>query len=217
MSDAPQRFPLAWPAGRPRARSRKPGNFSFKGPESGNGWRPKKDITIALAIERLEQELDRMGAKNVLMSSNLELRMDGRIRADRGEPGDPGVCVYFTLKGNPIALACDAYSRVAQNIAALAAHLDATRAIERHGVATAAETLQAFQALPAPDHVLPGRKPWRDVLGFAENWPESAGHSKTMAVEFIRRRYKAKMIEAPNEAAQSDLNVARDLALKEFQ
>jgi phenylpropionate dioxygenase-like ring-hydroxylating dioxygenase large terminal subunit len=29
---------------------------------------------------------------------------------------------------------CDRYTRVADNIAAIAAHIDATRAIERHGV-----------------------------------------------------------------------------------
>jgi hypothetical protein len=211
MSDTPTRYPLAWPIGRPRAKSRKPGRFGAAG---DRGY--KVEISIARAMDRLEEEVQRLGGVNTLLSSNLDTRLDGRPRSGQSEPSDPGVCLYFTMKGKPMALACDAYTKVAQNIAALAAHLEATRAIERHGVATAAETLQAFQALPAPDHVLPARKPWRQVLGFADSWPHN-GTPLDQARDTVSRHYRAEAIKAAgDEAALSDLNVARDAALKEL-
>lgn len=213
MSDTPTRFPLAWPAHRPRtpAAARKSGKFTYK---SDNSW--MKEITVPRAMDRLEDEVRRLGGVNTLLSTNVDTRLDGRPRGGAAEPGDPGVCLYFTLKGKPMALACDAYTKVAQNIAALAAHLEATRAIERHGVATAAETLQAFQALPAPDFALPARKPWRQVLGLADSWPPHGTHLDVVR-DTISRHYRAEAIKAAgNEAALADLNVARDAALKEF-
>jgi hypothetical protein len=100
------------------------------------------------------------------------------------------------------------------NIAALAAHIEATRAIARHGVATAEEALQAFQALPPPSVIqLGGGKPWREVLGFPEAWP--AGYSDDPTTD-VGRRYRAKQIEAKNDAERADLNIARDAALKEL-
>lgn len=160
----PTRFPLAWPAHRPRSKTRKTGKFSYRGDD---GW--AKDITVPRAMDRLEDEVRRLGGTNTLLSTNVDTRLDGRPRGGAAEPYDPGVCLYFTLKGKPMAMACDVYTKVAQNIAAVAAHLEATRAIERHGVATAAETLQAFQALPAPAVIALGAaRPWREVLGFGE-------------------------------------------------
>lgn len=144
---APQAFPLAWPTGRPRmpAIQRKPGAFKRKG---SRGWMVA--VTVAVALERLDAEITALGGRYALLSSNMETRLDGRPRSGQSEPTDPGVCVYFQMAGKPYALACDTYSSVAQNIAALAAHIEATRAITRHGVASAAETLRAFEALPAP-------------------------------------------------------------------
>lgn len=207
MSDTPTRFPLAWPVGRPRTKVRTRGQFSEKGANDKS-----RMVSLQTACDRVEDQVERLGGVNVLLSSNMELRMDGRPRADRAAPSDPGVCVYFQVKGVPYAMACDTYNDVAQNVAAIAAHIEASRRQARYGVATAAETLQAFQALPAPAHALPDRKPWRLVLEFPDRWPE--GYSDTPKDD-INRRYRAKMIEA-RESEKADLNVARDAALKEF-
>ena len=42
--------------------------------------------------------------------------------------------LYFRLKDKPIVLACDRYDTVEANLAAIAAHIDAMRAMERHDV-----------------------------------------------------------------------------------
>lgn len=203
---APSRYPLAWPQGRPRRPHHERKNGQFK--RNGN-W-----ITIAQAVARVEAELGRIGARYPLLSSNLELRLDGQPRSGQADPKDPAVCLYFDLKGKPFALACDRYHHVQDNIAALAAHLDATRAIERHGVATAAETLQAFAALPPPPPggsiIMGAVEPWHDVLGVAPN----------ADVEVVQAAYRALAKKAHATGAGEDdlkrLNMARDRALKDL-
>ena len=105
--------------------------------------------------------MERIRARYVVLSSNVELRLDGQPRAGLRDPADPGVALYFQLDGKLIVLACDRYTTVAANMAAIAAHLDATRTIERHGVGTLEQMFAGFAALPAP-----GKQPWRAVLGY---------------------------------------------------
>ena len=60
-------------------------------------------------------------------------------------------------------MAIDAYAEVADNLAAIAATLEAMRAIERHGGAIILDrAFQGFAALPAPGQT--GARPWREVL-----------------------------------------------------
>lgn len=208
MSDAPKNFPLSWPPhkARRKAADRVRGGFSASG----------KRITLAAAGDRLEEEVTRLGGVYAVLSSNIELRMDGRPRADRTPPYDPGVCLYFQLKGEPYAMACDTYNEVAQNIAAIAEHIKATRMIERYGVATAAETLQAFAALPPPvpggrtlEQPAPSR-PWHEVLGIM---PAHADREAILAL------YRAKAKRAHPDSGGSitlmaELNRAKDEGLK---
>lgn len=213
MTDAPARYPLAWPKGRPRRKvaDRVRGDFSMK---SG-------DKTVRVSVEaacgRLEEQVERLGGIYPVLSTNLELRMDGRPRVDRGQPADPGVCLYFAIKTTPYAMACDTYDSVAQNVAALAAHIEATRRIERYGVATAAETLQAFSALPPPP---PGKgvielpqatpsRPWWEIFGVMREQADE----ETVAALY---RAKARKLGAADPALL-DLNLARDAAVAEIK
>lgn len=161
-------------------------------------------------MERLEAEVSRLGGRYPLLSSNIETRLDGRPRSGQSEPGDPGVCLYLSLKGEPLAMACDSFTSVAQNIGALAAHIQAVRAIERYGVATAAETLQAFRALPPPIYAGPPKRPWHEVFGLD---PTVADR------ESVEALYKAKARKAHPDAggsaeAMAELNTAREDAIR---
>ncbi len=62
-------------------------------------------------------------------------------------------------------MAIDLYTQAEQNIAALAATIDAMRAIERHGGAAILDrAFTGFTALPAP--IVAGMaRPWWEVLG----------------------------------------------------
>lgn len=158
-------YPLQWPEGWPRARGRKQGQFGkqeWKSNGAGSGYNAKADITMADAMKRVRLELERLGvnvADDSIVSTNLKLNLSGLPRGDQGEPGDPGVAVYFQKKNGPMrVIAIDAYTRVRDNLAAIAATLDAMRAIQRHGGAQILErAFSGFQALPAP-------KKWWDIL-----------------------------------------------------
>ncbi|MCS0497911.1 J domain-containing protein [Ancylobacter sp. MQZ15Z-1] len=199
-----QAFPLSWPPGRPRRTSRRTATF---GTTKRGSF--KSRLTVAEAMQRLQSELDLLGARYPIVSSNLEPRLDGLPRSGQREPTDPGIALYFQLNGKPHCMPCDTYDRAADNIAAIAGHIEATRKIERHGVATVAEMFSGFAALPPPD----ARRPWRDVLELA-NVPGSHITRETIMAAY-RRLARSKHPDAGgSETAMSELNVARDEALK---
>jgi len=203
-------YPLQWPTGWKRTQHvyRKDGRFSTKG-----YGRPSRSVSISDGVQRVLGELDRMGytRNDVVISTNVELRLDGLPRSDRSEPGDPGAAVYWrTGKGENKVMAIDIYTRVADNLAAIAATLEAMRAIERHGGAAILErAFTGFVALPAPD----APKHWRDVLGVIAAGPNA---------EQLKAAYRAAASAAhPDRAGGSDarmaaVNVAYDHARKEL-
>lgn len=201
-----QAYPLQWPLQRPRTPHgrRRDGKF-HRSVDTGRGWREKKDLTLPGAIDRLQGELDRIGARHVVLSTNLETRLDGLPRAGQRQPDDPGVAVYFDLKGKPHCLPCDTYTKIVANVAAVAAHIEATRAIERHGVASVAEMFSGFQALPAP-----GTIPWWQILQV----PEAASRAEIDASYRRLARERHPDVRGGSEAMMADLNTARDAALR---
>lgn len=201
--------PLHWPAGRPRTASaaRQHGRFNKK--QHNGRWNETKNLTVADALSRLQGELDRIGARYPVVSSNLETRLDGLPRSGQREPDDPGVALYFDLKGEPHCLPCDTYNRAADNIAAIAKHVEATRAIERYGVASIREMFAGFTALPAPGQAQSAL--WWKVL-----------RVEPMATEAeIQAAYRKRAAEVHPDrpggsaAAMAEVNQARDAALKE--
>lgn len=204
-----QAHPLQWPLGRPRTQSRRDAAFSKRVREAGKTYDTQKNLSIADAIKRLQDEVDRLRVSDYVLSTNVALRLDGMPRSDQAAPADPGVCLYFTLKGKPHALPCDTYRRVADNIAAIAKHIEATRAIERYGVATMEEMFTGFTALPSPT----AKKPWREVLGLKPEW-----HGTANEIE-VRYRAVAKNVHPDlpggSHEAMAELNRARDAALDE--
>jgi hypothetical protein len=121
-----------------------------------------KSVSVAIAVERLEDQLQRLEGRHAVLSTNLELRLNGQPRAGQRDPEDPGAAVYFTLKGKRTVLACDRWTRVADNIAALAAHIRAIRSVENYGVGTLE---QAFAGYVSIEDFSTGI-PWRRILGF---------------------------------------------------
>lgn len=183
-------FPLSWPEGWKRAKYRERARFAkTKAANYQNGQlvqnAGKSRLSVADAVRRILGELSRMGIgeDDIIISTNVKLRLDGMPRSDQ-EPGDPGAAVYWQKKNQAMrCMAIDQYDRVADNLAAIAATLDAMRAIERHG---GAEILNraflGFAALPQA-----ASQPWREVLGIAGNF--SGDRNKTL--EMVEDRFKS--------------------------
>lgn len=165
--------PLSWPVGwaRTAPAARKAARFGTTTKKRYDGsWDNGRKLTIAEAAKRVRAELQRMGIhdEDLVISTNLELRLDGMPRSNQREPADPGVAVYWQDRYDrtqpPKCMAIDRYDRVADNLAAVAATLEAMRAIERHGGAAILERAFAgFTALPAP-----AAPSWREVLDPAD-------------------------------------------------
>ncbi len=194
-------YPVNWPVGRPRTESWKRKRALFN-----SGGNP---LLFDQAVRRLQEQTEAVTQRGqywrmreLTLSTNFELRADGRPRRDRGTPSDPGVAFFFELDGKPHLLACDRWDTIAGNIAAIAAHIDALRGQERWGVATLHEAFAGHVALPAPEQ-------WWQVLGLTAAAP----------VDLIQRRYRElAMRDHPDkggsEAAMARLNAARDKGLK---
>lgn len=167
MSTQPEAYPLYWPAGRPRT------------PRYRREWGRFK-ITPGRARDSLFEELQRMGARYIVLSTNMELRRDGLPYANRRTPDDPGVAVYFQYKDQQFTFACDRYDEIHKNIRAIAKTIEALRGIERWGTGEMVkQAFAGFAALPAPDQ----KKPWWEVLGVSRetNWEWIKSQHKYLA------------------------------------
>lgn len=140
MKDRPieaEAYPLQWPQGVPRRKTRQPSRFDRR-------------LTIARALIDLRAEVDRLGGRYLVVSSNVPTRGDGLPYSNVRNPADPAVAVYFLLKGKPHCMPCDAWDRVEDNIRAIGKHIEALRGIARWGVQSVDEAFKGFAALPAP-------------------------------------------------------------------
>lgn len=210
MEHDAQRFPLSWPAAwkrTPNDRRRQARFFASSASIDGlQRWKGGK-VTIAQAIERLDKQLAMLRATAPILSTNVSLGRRGEPLSSRGDPQDPGAACYFQLKQKPRVLACDAWDRVADNIAAIAAHIDAMRRIERYGVGNLEQAFAGYDALPAPS--AENRAPWRGMLGF----PAGA----TVTADDVQVAYRAHARQAGNDqGALLQLNLARDAAMREL-
>jgi hypothetical protein len=195
-------YPLTWPTGWPRTSPHRRVRASFGKVTSkpGRSWDSKEPLTLHVARQRLMLELDRLEVRDALLSTNVELRLDGWPRSDRRTPADCGAAVYFTLKGQPIALACDKWDRVEDNVAAIAKHIDALRGMNRWGVGTAEQVFRGYAALPAPE-------PWWKVLGLDG---ETRDPDKVRAAWATRSREVHPDRPGGSHDKQAAVNVARD-------
>jgi len=190
-------FPLTWPSDQLRtpAHQRERGRF---------------DTGFGRARDELLGELRRMGAREVVLSTNVPTRRDGLPYADAREPADPGVAVYFTHGKRQLVIACDSYLSVRANVRAVGATVEALRTIQRHGATSMLErAFTGFTALPPKGGT---GAPWWEVLGVAQtasaaeakvafrelarlHHPDAGGDTETMAR--LNRAYEQSQEERP--------------------
>lgn len=155
------RYPLHYPIGWKRTTSPQPSRFD-----------PNGQRTFAEARDELLRELELLGASQVILSTNIPLRQDGLPYGRFRQPEDPGVAVYFQLRGKPMVLACDAWDKVVHNVWAIAKHINALRGQQRWGVGSLEQAFMGYRALP--EHSSNGSGTWYQVLGVSSDasWEE---------------------------------------------
>ncbi len=185
-------YPLAWPAGWPRKTDAQRADVRFNRKDRrtvkySNGdsmsYSTAKALTVSDGVNRVLDELARLGARPgfTVISTNVAVRLDGLPRSGQREPADPGAAVYWQDRtGAPRVMAVDQYRAVADNLAAIAATLEALRAIERHGGAQILDrAFTGFTALPSPA----AARTWREVIGV----PAVERNMDTVRAAFRRR------------------------------
>lgn len=143
-----QAYPLQWPVGRPR----------------WNGMRQSSQFKMEPRDmqNHLFDELDRLGAVDVVVSTNKQ----PYSRSTAEFLDDPGVAVYFKRKGQELAIACDKYVKVSDNLHAIGLAIEAFRSLERHGTGDMVDAaFTGFKALP--ETIIMGEhtaRAWWEVL-----------------------------------------------------
>lgn len=205
-------FPLCWPNGwrRTPTHQRTRAKFGTSSIVRGevSAWRQKKELTIEQAITRVLEELERMGIQRhtIIISSDLRLRNDGLPYSNQATGKiDQGAAVYWQDGKHRRCMAIDRYDRIADNLGAIAATIEAMRAIERHGGAEILDrAFTGFAALPAP---AAQEKP-HEILGVAER-----ATREEINYAFRRLAQQAHPDAGGSTDAMSRINTARDAML----
>lgn len=176
-----QAYPLVWPAGWPRTEPMRRETSKFK-------------ATVHSALEFTQREVQFLGGKNLVISSNYAL--------GQHNPNDPGVAAYFHYQGINAAIPCDRWKKIEDNLQAIAKTVEAMRGIERWGAKHMVKAaFTGFAALPAPGQTT-GRS-WREVIGAAQG----------DMLEQVKAKYRKRSAECHpdrggSQDAMSELNWA---------
>lgn len=189
-----QAYPLKWPDSRPR--TERPDRSRF-------------DTTFVVARDSLSEELRRLGARNPVLSTNVELRLDGLPYAARKDPEDTGVAVYFTYKEQQMCFACDRWDRVRDNIQAVRKTIEALRGVARWGTGDMMQkAFDGFISLPPPDTV--SQRKWWQVLGVS---PQAGVGDIKAAHRKLAMKHHSD--HGGDDTLMQEINVARDEGIKE--
>jgi len=187
-------FPLSWPHDWPRTKFRKASGYK---------------VSLDVALEDLLHELELMGARAIIVSSNVPLRRDGGMYRDErtARVHAPGVAVYWDARdGTPNQLACAHWLSVRETVRALGLVVEGMRLIERCGATQLIKrAFTGFARLPAGSE----RKPWWEVLGVN---PDASRDSVVKAyLELTRRHHPDR---GGTTARMAEINVAYQEALQ---
>lgn len=186
MNTSPTAYPLTWPSSWPRT-------------DLARRETSRRKSTLPNALKNLRSEINLLGGKNLILSSNATL---GNER-----PADSGVVAYFIRDGENVAIPCDRWKTIAENVQAIAKTVEALRGIERWGAKHMVKAaFRGFAALPEKAST----RSFYDVLGIPTG-------PLTMAALDTAFRTSAILCHPDHggtDAQMAELNEAYDQALK---
>lgn len=181
--ESKQAYPLQWPVGYKRSTDRERSRFRQ---------------SLGSAQSQLKEEVRMLKGTDLVVSTNLKVRVDGDIYANElgKNISDPGVAIYFKYKRKTVSMCCDKYRYVWENMYALACGIEALRGMERWGVSEFLDrAFTGFTALP-----MATKDQWWNVLGCEVDAPESE----------IKARYRDLVkTEHPDAPTGSDAKFKR--------
>lgn len=201
-------YPLTWPLGVTRTKT-----------PTRSAFQPR---TYASAVREVRDELAKLGARTVVVSTNLA--------GDSVRNGDHGAAVYWTAPTGkagapslwePHVITCDRYTRLESNLHAIALSLEALRGLDRWGAVRREQAFAGFRALPAGDAGPPPVRTWRDVLGVpTDGWVAAAPPIAVIA--FARERHRELIRQhhpdrGGDAALAAEINAALDNAIAELE
>jgi hypothetical protein len=196
-------YPLKWPDGWPRHKGSRDSDTRFKGPM----------FTWDRVYRGLKEELTRIGAQNIVVSTNQPLRIDGAPYAQQRNIDDVGVAVYFTRNGKSLVMAQDRFWSIIGNMRSLTMAIEGLRQMERHGGAVMLErAFDGFAALPPPEDcwtILGIDKEVITRMRAKENW---RGECQQLVRDFFRQAAQRNL----NGGDMDRLVKARDEALRQI-
>lgn len=199
MIDDGLRYPLHWPR--------------TAGPRTPAGQREESRFKLTLygAAEELKDELRRMGADYVVISTNIRPRNKaGELPSEYSLRGvdDPGAAVYFMIDREAHEIGCDKWTLVEDNIRAIGKTIEAMRGVERWGSSKAMkQAMSGFKALPAAG------TDWRATFGLTKGNP-TMEHVKAKYRELARGAHPDK--QGGNQHHMIRLNQALEAAKAEL-
>lgn len=146
-------YPLQWPVGYKRTPDNQKKHAPFQ-------------TSFAKARDGVINELKRMGAKDIIISTNVPLKRDGLPYAvpfgnSKSITDDTGIAVYFGFNKEQKVLCCDAWESLDDNMQSINKTVEALRGIDRWGCSDILnQTFTGFKALPEQT----SGKPWYEVL-----------------------------------------------------
>lgn len=181
-------YPLQWPAGFPRSKSRERSKFRTSFDDA------RKNVAKSLIAFGTDSN---KAISDPALSTNVD--MLGRVKDN-----DPGVAVWFVWDGMQICIPVDRYQTAAENLQAIHHVLEARRVELRHGtLALVRATFTGFLALPSPS-------PW-ETLGLKPGAPADA-----IDAAYREKAKTAHPDTGGSAAAMAALNEARDAAKREI-
>lgn len=199
MTQLIKAYPLSWPEHWPRT----PADERHRGsPFKVNSNKARKELI---------QELNKLGAEDVIISSNAEVRNDGMPYADAGRRSqkDPGIAVYFTMDGKPSSMARDLYTQLDDNLRCLGLAVRDMRSLQLHGGDFMMKSaFSGFTALPPPPDC------WK-ILGLKPMQSGGPLDDRNAIIAAHRERVREASADSLNGSERmAAVNAARDDALK---
>lgn len=152
-------YPCRWPDGWERTPSHRRTSSRY-------------GLDFVRARDEISRQLKLLGAREIVLTTNIPLRRDGLPLAGQSEPQDPAVAVYWVELGawntqrqqsdyKQRVIACDHWKKVKENLRAVGVAIEALRALKRSGATQVSDrAFMGFAALPEQT----GGRSWRQVL-----------------------------------------------------